>query len=77
MYYYIPLFLLSFVTEDGTWNAEPQKIVMLGVLPVRSLLVLEDTIWAASGGQIFIINTETHAVEVYFIYLFSTEVWFS
>ncbi|XP_063169935.1 rho guanine nucleotide exchange factor 10 [Candoia aspera] len=52
--------------EDGTWNSEPQKIVKLGVLPVRGLLVMEDTIWAASGGQIFIINVESHTVECHF-----------
>uniref|UniRef100_A0A670YY13 Rho guanine nucleotide exchange factor 10 n=1 Tax=Pseudonaja textilis TaxID=8673 RepID=A0A670YY13_PSETE len=52
--------------EDGTWNSEPQKIVKLGVLPVRGLLVMEESIWAASGGQIFIINTESHAVECHF-----------
>ncbi|KAI1241198.1 hypothetical protein IHE44_0009664, partial [Lamprotornis superbus] len=52
--------------EDGTWNTEPQKIVKLGVLPVRSLLVMEETIWAACGGQIFIISTnhfEAHQEE--------------
>nr|XP_056712642.1 rho guanine nucleotide exchange factor 10 [Euleptes europaea] len=53
-------------SEDGSWNSEPQKVVKLGVLPVRSLLVMEETIWAASGGQIFIISTETHAVECHF-----------
>ncbi|NWS75152.1 ARHGA factor, partial [Crotophaga sulcirostris] len=52
--------------EDGTWNTEPQKIVKLGVLPVRSLLVMEETIWAACGGQIFIINTVTHSIETHF-----------
>nr|XP_028578225.1 rho guanine nucleotide exchange factor 10 isoform X3 [Podarcis muralis]XP_028578226.1 rho guanine nucleotide exchange factor 10 isoform X3 [Podarcis muralis]XP_028578227.1 rho guanine nucleotide exchange factor 10 isoform X3 [Podarcis muralis] len=52
--------------EDGSWNSEPQKVVKLGVLPVRSLLVMEETIWAASGGQIFIISTETHTVECHF-----------
>lgn len=53
-------------SEDGAWNTEPQKVVKLGVLPVRSLLIMEETIWAASGGQIFIINTETHTVESHF-----------
>ncbi|XP_025020526.1 rho guanine nucleotide exchange factor 10 isoform X2 [Python bivittatus] len=53
-------------SEDGTWNSEPQKIVKLGVLPVRGLLVMEETIWAASGGQIFIINTKNHTVECHF-----------
>ncbi|XP_072189288.1 rho guanine nucleotide exchange factor 10 isoform X2 [Excalfactoria chinensis] len=52
--------------EDGTWNTEPQKTVKLGVLPVRSLLVMEDTIWAACGGQIFIISTATHFIESHF-----------
>uniref|UniRef100_A0A663MWI4 Rho guanine nucleotide exchange factor 10 n=1 Tax=Athene cunicularia TaxID=194338 RepID=A0A663MWI4_ATHCN len=52
--------------EDGTWNTEPQKIVKLGVMPVRSLLVMEETIWAACGGQIFIISTVTHSIESHF-----------
>ncbi|XP_064001923.1 rho guanine nucleotide exchange factor 10 isoform X1 [Pogoniulus pusillus] len=52
--------------EDGTWNTEPQKIVKLGVLPVRSLLVMEETIWAACGGQVFIISTVTHSIESHF-----------
>uniref|UniRef100_I3N6W8 Rho guanine nucleotide exchange factor 10 n=1 Tax=Ictidomys tridecemlineatus TaxID=43179 RepID=I3N6W8_ICTTR len=49
--------------EGGSWNSEPQKVIRLGVLPVRSLLLMEDTLWAASGGQVFLISTETHAVE--------------
>lgn len=48
---------------DGSWDCEPQHVTKLGVLPVRSLLVMEDTLWAASGGQVFIIGLETHAVE--------------
>lgn len=57
------------LAKDGAWNTEPQKVVKLGVLPVRSLLIMEETIWAASGGQIFIISTETHTVEVIFFLL--------
>ncbi|KAM9201591.1 rho guanine nucleotide exchange factor 10 isoform 6-T6 [Dugong dugon] len=49
--------------EDGSWNSEPQKVIKLGVLPVRSLLLMEDTLWAASGGQVFIISTETRSIE--------------
>ncbi|KAM4692986.1 rho guanine nucleotide exchange factor 10 isoform 2-T2 [Discoglossus pictus] len=48
---------------DGTWNTNTPKLIKLGVLPVRSLLVMEGTIWAASGEQIFIIGTETHTIE--------------
>ncbi|KAM6150008.1 rho guanine nucleotide exchange factor 10 isoform 2-T2 [Erethizon dorsatum] len=48
---------------DGSWNAEPQKVIKLGVLPVRNLLVMEDTLWAASGGQVFIISAKTHMIE--------------
>ncbi|XP_047404090.1 rho guanine nucleotide exchange factor 10 isoform X2 [Sciurus carolinensis] len=48
---------------DGSWNSEPQRVIRLGVLPVRSLLLMEDTLWAASGGEVFIISTETHAAE--------------
>lgn len=39
-------------------------MIKLGVLPVRSLLLMEDTLWAASGGQVSIIGVETLAVEV-------------
>ncbi|XP_010831714.1 PREDICTED: rho guanine nucleotide exchange factor 10 [Bison bison bison] len=49
--------------DDGSWNSEPQTVIKLGVLPVRSLLLMEDTLWAASGGQVFIISVETLAVE--------------
>ncbi|XP_069462192.1 rho guanine nucleotide exchange factor 10 isoform X2 [Ambystoma mexicanum] len=49
--------------EDGLWEPEAPKLIQLGVLPVRNMLVMEDTVWAASGGQIFIISTETHTVE--------------
>uniref|UniRef100_A0A8D2AQ99 Rho guanine nucleotide exchange factor 10 n=1 Tax=Sciurus vulgaris TaxID=55149 RepID=A0A8D2AQ99_SCIVU len=48
---------------DGSWNSEPQRVIRLGVLPVRSLLLTEDSLWAASGGEVFIISTETHAAE--------------
>uniref|UniRef100_A0A4X1VZN0 Rho guanine nucleotide exchange factor 10 n=2 Tax=Sus scrofa TaxID=9823 RepID=A0A4X1VZN0_PIG len=49
--------------EDGSWNSEPQTVVKLGVLPVRSLLVMEDALWAACGGQVSVISVETHTVE--------------
>ncbi|CAI9618542.1 unnamed protein product [Staurois parvus] len=49
--------------EDGSWNVDSPKLIKLGVLPVRSLLVMEGTIWAASGGQIFIIGRETYNTE--------------
>nr|DBA26357.1 TPA: hypothetical protein GDO54_010629 [Pyxicephalus adspersus] len=49
--------------EDGSWNVDSPKLIKLGVLPVRSLLVMEGSIWAASGGQIFIISRETYNIE--------------
>ncbi|OCT80592.1 rho guanine nucleotide exchange factor 10 isoform X1 [Xenopus laevis] len=49
--------------EDGNWNTDQPKLIKLGVLPVRSLLIMERTIWAASGGQIFIIGHDTNAIE--------------
>lgn len=39
-------------------------MINLGVLPVRSLLLMEDTLWAASGGQVSIVSVETLTVEV-------------
>ncbi|XP_071998432.1 rho guanine nucleotide exchange factor 10 isoform X3 [Engystomops pustulosus] len=50
-------------TEDGSWNIEPTKLIKLGVLPVRSLLVMDRTIWAASGGQLFVIGKESYNIE--------------
>ncbi|XP_045437613.1 rho guanine nucleotide exchange factor 10 isoform X3 [Pipistrellus kuhlii] len=49
--------------QDGSWDPEPRKVIKLGVLPVRSLLAAEDTLWAASGGQVSVIGVETLAVE--------------
>uniref|UniRef100_A0A5S6N1Y9 Rho guanine nucleotide exchange factor 10 n=1 Tax=Xenopus tropicalis TaxID=8364 RepID=A0A5S6N1Y9_XENTR len=49
--------------EDGNWNTDQPKLIKLGVLPVRSLLIMERTIWAASGEQIFIIGQDSNAIE--------------
>lgn len=49
---------------DGSWNSEPQQVIKLGVLPVRSLLLVEGALWAASGGQVFMASVETHTIEV-------------
>ncbi|XP_016047280.1 rho guanine nucleotide exchange factor 10 isoform X3 [Erinaceus europaeus] len=49
--------------EDGSWDPEPEKVIKLGVLPVRSLLLVEDMLWAASGGHVFVISVDTHTVE--------------
>ncbi|XP_034376173.1 rho guanine nucleotide exchange factor 10 isoform X2 [Arvicanthis niloticus] len=48
---------------DGSWNSEPQQVIKLGVLPVRSLLLVEGALWAASGGQVFVASLETHTIE--------------
>ncbi|XP_051880795.1 rho guanine nucleotide exchange factor 10 [Pristis pectinata] len=52
--------------EDGLWNADSPKVLRLGDLPVKSILVMEDSIWTASGGQVFIISTQTHTVQQQF-----------
>lgn len=39
-------------------------MIKLGVLPVKSLLLVEGALWAASGGQVFMASLETHAIEV-------------
>lgn len=39
-------------------------MVTLGVLPVRSLLATGDALWAASGGQVFVLGGETLGVQV-------------
>ncbi|XP_036065416.1 rho guanine nucleotide exchange factor 10 isoform X2 [Onychomys torridus] len=48
---------------DGSWNSEPQQVIKLGVLPVKSLLLVEGALWAASGGQVFMASLETHTIE--------------
>ncbi|KAJ8288655.1 hypothetical protein COCON_G00013140 [Conger conger] len=50
-------------SPDGSWCSESPKVVKLGVLPVKSMLAVEDHVWASSGGQVFIICTKTHAIE--------------
>uniref|UniRef100_A0A4W3J895 Rho guanine nucleotide exchange factor 10 n=1 Tax=Callorhinchus milii TaxID=7868 RepID=A0A4W3J895_CALMI len=52
--------------EDGTWKSESPKVLKLSDLPVKIMLGMEESLWAASGGQVFIINTRTHTVEQQF-----------
>uniref|UniRef100_A0A8C1NFH6 Rho guanine nucleotide exchange factor 10 n=1 Tax=Cyprinus carpio TaxID=7962 RepID=A0A8C1NFH6_CYPCA len=49
--------------DDGSWVESGARVLKLGVLPVKALLVVGEHIWASSGGQIFIISTQTHTVE--------------
>ncbi|XP_076155677.1 rho guanine nucleotide exchange factor 10 isoform X1 [Alosa pseudoharengus] len=48
---------------DGSWNSTSPKVLKLGVLPLKALIAVEDHVWASSGGQVFIVGTQTHAVE--------------
>nr|XP_055028117.1 rho guanine nucleotide exchange factor 10 isoform X1 [Misgurnus anguillicaudatus]XP_055028118.1 rho guanine nucleotide exchange factor 10 isoform X1 [Misgurnus anguillicaudatus] len=49
--------------DDGSWVEAGSRVLKLGVLPVKALLVVGEHVWASSGGQIFIISTQTHTVE--------------
>jgi len=61
----IQIVLTSFLAlTDGSWVESGVCVIKLGVFPVKSLLVVGEHVWASSGGQIFIISTQTHAVEV-------------
>ncbi|KAM9777318.1 rho guanine nucleotide exchange factor 10 [Neosynchiropus ocellatus] len=50
-------------SHDGLWSSEKPKLLKLGVLPVKTMLTVEDHLWASSGGQVFIISSHTHCVE--------------
>ncbi|XP_076017780.1 rho guanine nucleotide exchange factor 10 isoform X2 [Genypterus blacodes] len=50
-------------SQDGLWSSDRPKVLKLGVLPVKAMLAVEEHLWASSGGQVFIISTQTHAVE--------------
>lgn len=61
----IQIVFLSFLAlTDGSWVESGARVLKLGVLPVKALLVVGEHVWASSGGQIFIISTQTHTVEV-------------
>uniref|UniRef100_A0A4W4E3J3 Rho guanine nucleotide exchange factor 10 n=1 Tax=Electrophorus electricus TaxID=8005 RepID=A0A4W4E3J3_ELEEL len=45
------------------WDASSAHLLQLGVLPVKALLAVGDHVWASSGGQVFVVNARTHAVE--------------
>ncbi|XP_061824656.1 rho guanine nucleotide exchange factor 10 isoform X2 [Nerophis lumbriciformis] len=51
-------------SQDGLWNSDKPKVVKLGVLPIKAMLAVEEHLWASSGGQVFIISTHTHNVEM-------------
>lgn len=55
---------IMFVATEGSWSCEKPRVLKLGVLPVKAMLAVEDHLWASSGGQVFIISTHTHCVEV-------------
>lgn len=55
---------ILFVATEGLWSCEKPRVSKLGVLPVKAMLAVEDHLWASSGGQVFIISTHTHCVEV-------------
>ncbi|XP_033844626.1 rho guanine nucleotide exchange factor 10 isoform X1 [Periophthalmus magnuspinnatus] len=48
---------------DGLWSSDKPKVLKLGVLPVKAMLAVEEHLWASSGGQVFIISTQSHTVE--------------
>ncbi|XP_035388735.1 rho guanine nucleotide exchange factor 10 isoform X2 [Electrophorus electricus] len=50
-------------TTGGVWDASSAHLLQLGVLPVKALLAVGDHVWASSGGQVFVVNARTHAVE--------------
>ncbi|XP_049595873.1 rho guanine nucleotide exchange factor 10 isoform X2 [Syngnathus scovelli] len=50
-------------SQDGLWISDKPKVVKLGVLPIKAMLAVEEHLWASSGGQVFIISTQTHCVE--------------
>ncbi|KAG7510619.1 rho guanine nucleotide exchange factor 10 isoform X1 [Solea senegalensis] len=50
-------------SQDGLWNCDKPKVLKLGVLPVKTMLAVEDHLWASSGGQVFIVSSHTHSVE--------------
>ncbi|MBN3310625.1 ARHGA factor, partial [Amia calva] len=50
-------------SEDGCWNTDSPQVLKLGVLPVKSMLAMDDAIWASSGGQVFIIGAKSHVIE--------------
>lgn len=52
------------VAADGLWSCEKPKVLKLGVLPVKAMLAVEEHLWASSGGQVFVISTHTHSIEV-------------
>ncbi|KAK7905032.1 hypothetical protein WMY93_017639 [Mugilogobius chulae] len=47
----------------GLWNSDKPVVVKLGVLPVKAMLAVEEHLWASSGGQVYIISTQSHTVE--------------
>ncbi|XP_034051320.1 rho guanine nucleotide exchange factor 10 isoform X2 [Thalassophryne amazonica] len=50
-------------SQGASWSCDTPKLLKLGVLPVKTILAVEENLWASSGGQVFIISTHTHSVE--------------
>ncbi|XP_076835271.1 rho guanine nucleotide exchange factor 10 isoform X2 [Brachyhypopomus gauderio] len=50
-------------TTGGLWDTSSVRLLKLGVLPVKELLVVGGHVWASCGGQVSVISTRTHTVE--------------
>uniref|UniRef100_A0AAV2JFL4 Rho guanine nucleotide exchange factor 10 n=1 Tax=Knipowitschia caucasica TaxID=637954 RepID=A0AAV2JFL4_KNICA len=50
-------------SADGLWCSDRPNMLKLGVLPVKTMLAVEEHLWASSGVQVFIISTQSHTVE--------------
>ena len=54
---------LLFLPTDGVWSERSERI-MLGLDPVTSMICVADTLWAASGNQMFSIDIDQCTIKV-------------
>lgn len=58
------VYMLLFIGES--WNSESYRKVVVGREPVRTLLALEDSIWASCGNSVSVIGVSSLSIRVRF-----------
>lgn len=52
------------LSAGDLWEADPHRRISLGSEPVRTLLVLEDSVWASCGNSVTVMDKSSFTSQV-------------
>lgn len=65
---FVSMWAVVFEIVDGIWDYRNPTIVCLGTCSVLSLTEAKERLWCGCGNKIFVIESQTLAIEVWFIF---------